>query len=95
MHGFDIGNDVDIFDWLDYLVVIDAPIWHRTKRLIKKRGYSDDQAHKRINVTNLDMKKLNPHIDFIIHNNGTLHELRPKVVKVWIELKKEQKIRSG
>ncbi|MBN2543848.1 dephospho-CoA kinase [bacterium] len=85
----------DIFDELDYLIVVDAPIWHRTKRLTKKRHYSDEQADKRISVTSLDMKKLNPHIDFIIKNNGTLNELRPKVVKVWIELKKEQDVRKG
>ncbi|MBN1756146.1 dephospho-CoA kinase [bacterium] len=83
----------DVFNWLDYLIVVDAPIWHRAKRLVKTRGYTDDQAQKRINVTSLDIKKLNPHIDFIIRNNGTLNELRPKVVKVWIELKSEQEIR--
>lgn len=76
----------DLLEELDFLTIMEAPVWRRRERLIDKRGYSKDGAERRIEATEIDREELSHHIDFIIENIGTLDELRPKVVKVWMRL---------
>lgn len=84
----------DLLEELDFLIIVEAPVWRRRKRLVNKRGYSKDGAERRIEATEIDEEDLSQHIDFIIENIGTLDELRPKVVKVWMRLQDQLEFRG-
>ncbi|MCD6098314.1 dephospho-CoA kinase [bacterium] len=82
----------DIMELLDYLILVDAPTWQRTNRLLE-RGYSRSDIEARISVQNEGFDKefasiLKRRVNFVIKNNGDLPVLRSKAVKVWHAIKR-------
>ncbi len=85
----------DLIKDIDFLIIVKAPEWRRKKRLIEEEFYTKEDAERRIRATKIDIDKISPYVDFIVENIGTLDELRPKIVKVWMELQRELDYRKG
>jgi len=77
--------------FFNYIVLVESPRWQRINRLIENRGLSQTAAEKRIDVLENLYDDFTPNIHYHIKNSGNLAEFRAKVVKVWLDLKNQEK----
>ena len=62
----------------DVVVVVDAPIHARLRRLTETRGLSETEA-RRIMATQLDPAEKRRRADYLIENDGTLEQLEQRL----------------
>ncbi|HHY78740.1 MAG TPA: dephospho-CoA kinase [Clostridiales bacterium] len=66
-----------------WLVTVDKDT--QLKRLMERDNYTYEEANNRIMAQTSDKNKLN-YADVVIDNNGTLEDLKKKVVELWNKL---------
>ena len=71
---------------VDYIITVSAPIKVRVNRIVSSGRFSEEEALKRISYQLSDEEKAEK-ADFVIHNNGTLEELKKNVESIYNEIK--------
>ena len=71
---------------VDYIITVSAPIKVRVNRIVSSGRFSEEEALKRISYQLSDKEKAEK-ADFVIHNNGTLEELKKNVESIYNEIK--------
>jgi dephospho-CoA kinase len=66
----------------DLVLVVEAPVELRVARLVEHRGMTADAANARIAAQASDNER-RAVADVVIHNDGTLDELRVRVDEFW------------
>lgn len=69
----------------DLVLVVEAPVELRVVRLVRDRGMTEEAARARIAAQASDAER-RAVADVLLHNDGTLAELREQVDKVWAEI---------
>ena len=69
----------------DLVLVVEAPVELRVARLVRDRGMTEEAARARIAAQASDAER-RAVADVLLHNDGTLAELREQVDKVWTEI---------
>jgi len=69
----------------DLVLVVEAPVELRVARLVRDRGMTEEAAQARIAAQASDAER-RAVADVLLHNDGTLAELREQVDKVWTEI---------
>jgi dephospho-CoA kinase len=69
----------------DLVLVVEAPVELRVARLVRDRGMTEEAARARIAAQASDAER-RAVADVLLHNDGTLAELREQVDKVWAEI---------
>lgn len=77
----------------DCLVVMRTTVQNQLKRVVKKGGLSRAQAQARIDAQMPTAKKVKQ-ADYVIENNGTVHECRKQAAAVYREILADHR-RSG
>ncbi len=69
----------------DAVVVVDAPTEVQVARMVEDRGWSRDEAESRIaaQASRADRREI---ATYVVHNTGTLEELRDEVEQVYASL---------
>lgn len=80
-----------IFDWglereLDYVIVVESTVANQIRRM-KSAGIIESETKKRI-ARQTPKYLQRDKADFVIHNNGTLRQLRAKALKLYQRLTK-------
>jgi dephospho-CoA kinase len=81
-----IGEGGKIATDIDGLILVLAPRELRARRLIESRGLTEAQALQRIDAQTPPDRKI-PLARWLIHNTGTLEELRARVDQIAAELR--------
>jgi dephospho-CoA kinase len=71
-----------LVDHVDRVWVVAAPRKVRIDRLVQARGMAMEEATRRIDAQNPEEEKIR-RADVVIHNDGTLDELRAQVLAAW------------
>jgi dephospho-CoA kinase len=71
----------------DVVIVVEAPRADRLRRLVADRGMTEAQARARIDSQASAEQRIEA-ADVVIHNIGSLQELRARVDRVWLDLSK-------
>jgi len=79
---FETGGEGDY----DLIVVVDAPEEVRLRRLMVTRGLGEGEA-RRIMASQMDGDRKRDRADFVIHNDGSLEELRGAAARVLDEVR--------
>ena len=69
----------------DAVVVVDAPIETQVERMVRDRGWTEDEAHARI-AAQATREKRRAVATYLIENTGTREDLRRKVTEVFEQL---------
>jgi len=69
----------------DAVVVVDAPREAQVERMVRDRGWSEEEAGSRINAQATREARL-AIATHVIENTGTLEQLRERVQQVWTDL---------
>jgi dephospho-CoA kinase len=67
--------------FLDGLIVVDSEVEERIERLMESRGWSREEAEKRVK-SQTPTKVKRPLADWVIENNGTLEAFRMKAAEL-------------
>jgi dephospho-CoA kinase len=67
---------------VDYVVVVDASKQLRMPRAARHLGLAKQEVKRRIHAQ-LSSRDMRRHADFVIHNDGTLEDLRKKTELLW------------
>ncbi|BAU95709.1 dephospho-CoA kinase [Corynebacterium suranareeae] len=70
---------------MDLVVVVDVDVEERVRRLVEKRGLTEDDVRRRIASQVPDDVRLKA-ADIVIDNNGTLEDLRAEATKLISEI---------
>jgi dephospho-CoA kinase len=87
---FEVGME----NAFDRVVLVDAPAEVRLQRLVRDRGLDEGEARRMISAQMPSATK-RARADFIIENDGGLHELDPRLDAVWDALKREARSIEG
>jgi len=74
--------------WIRPVIVVVADEEQKVKRVCERDGVSPEEVRARIKNQSPDSEKIKK-ADFVIENNGSLEELREKVIALWKELLKK------
>ena len=74
--------------WIRPVIVVVADEEQRVKRVCERDGVPPEEVRTRIKNQSPDSEKIKK-ADFVIENNGSLEELREKVIALWKELLKK------
>ncbi len=74
-----------LVDHVDTVWVVAAPREVRIDRLVRERGLTPEDAAQRVDAQNPEEEKIR-RADVVIHNDGSLEELRRQVLAAWREL---------
>jgi dephospho-CoA kinase len=77
--------------FLDGLVVVDSPEETRIQRLMEHRGWSREEAQRRVQ-SQTDPQVKRPLADWILENNGSLEELREQAADLAKELTEKDRV---
>jgi dephospho-CoA kinase len=72
-------------DTFDEVIVVDAPTELQVERMVRDRGWTEDEARSRIAAQATREQRLAV-ATIVIENSGTLDELRARVCEVWEQL---------
>ncbi len=75
-----------LVDHVDTVWVVAAPREVRIDRLVRERGLTPEDAARRVDAQNPEEEKIR-RADVVIHNDGSMEELRRQVLEAWGELK--------
>ena len=70
---------------IEVLIVVDASEKNRSRRLVEKRGMSQDDVTARM-AAQAPRDLLLARADIVVHNDGTLQDLAREADRVWAEL---------
>ncbi len=70
---------------MDIVILVYTPPGIQTERIMKRNGYSDEEARDRIH-SQMSVDEKIPFADFVIHNEGTPEETEAIVDRIWKEL---------
>ena len=71
-----------LVDHVDTIWVVAAPRETRIDRLVRERGLTAEDAAQRVDAQNPEEAKIR-RADVVIHNDGSLEELRARVLSAW------------
>ena len=74
--------------WIRPVIVVVADEEQRVKRVCERDGVPPEEVRTRIKNQSPDSEKIKK-ADFVIENNGSLEELKEKVIALWKELLKK------
>src|SRR3954449_10762680 len=63
-------------------IVVDVPVEVQVDRLVRYRGFSEDDARARISRQATRDERLRD-ADFVVDNSGSIDELEPQIVELW------------
>ncbi|TNM43254.1 dephospho-CoA kinase [Nocardioides albidus] len=69
----------------DAVIVVDAPVETQVERMVRDRGWTEDEAHARI-AAQATREQRRVVATYLIENTGTLEDLRRAVVEVFEDL---------
>ncbi len=72
-------------DTFDEVIVVDAPTELQVERMVRDRGWTEDEARSRIAAQATREQRL-AIATIVVENDGTLDELRARVREVWEQL---------
>lgn len=87
VHEIPLLFEVGLQNEFDAIVLVDAPVPLRRRRLIESRGLDEARANAMIEAQ-MDPATKRDRADYIIMNDGTLDELAARAAGVWSELEK-------
>lgn len=70
---------------MDLVVVVDVDVEERVRRLVEKRGLTEDDVRRRIASQVPDDVRLKA-ADIVVDNNGTLEDLHAEASKLIAEI---------
>ncbi len=74
---------------MDIVVLVYAPPGVQIERIMKRNGYTYEEARDRLR-SQMPLAEKIPFADFVIHNEGTPEETEAAVEKIWKELLKRK-----
>lgn len=89
VHDVPLLTENGLAPYYDLVVVVDAAPDSQLDRLVRLRGMTEDEARSRMAAQARREERL-AIADFVLHNDGTVEELREQVAAVWRELKARQ-----
>lgn len=84
----------ELIDAMDMIIIVDAPKWQLMNRLVRQRGFSSDEAERRIAAQEPIFKNFHPKKSIIVKNNGDNIELRANAMAAWMEIKEYAKAKK-
>ncbi|NJP45712.1 dephospho-CoA kinase [Actinacidiphila epipremni] len=89
VHDVPLLTENGLAPYYDLVVVVDAAPDSQLDRLVRLRGMTEDEARSRMAAQARREERL-AIADLVLHNDGTVEELREQVAAVWRELKARQ-----
>lgn len=89
VHDVPLLTENGLAPYYDLVVVVDTAPDSQLDRLVRLRGMTEDEARSRMAAQARREERL-AIADFVLHNDGTVEELREQVAAVWRELKARQ-----
>lgn len=89
VHDVPLLTENGLAPYYDLVVVVDTAPDSQLDRLVRLRGMTEDEARSRMAAQARREERL-AIADFVLHNDGTVEELREQVAAVWQELKARQ-----
>lgn len=88
VHAIPLLFETGLDGRFETIVLVDAPVETRRRRLMEKRGLGPDEADAMINAQ-MDPALKRERARFVIDNAGTLEDLRRQAFEVWALLEAE------
>lgn len=94
VHDVPLLTENGLAPYYDVVVVVDAAPDAQLDRLVRLRGMGEDEARSRMAAQARREERL-AIADLVIHNDGTVEELREQVTAVWEQLRARQRATGG
>jgi dephospho-CoA kinase len=83
--------EVGMMEAVDLVLLVYIPPEKQISRLMRRNGYSRDEAEARI-ASQMPIEEKMPYADIIVNNEGSEEETERALTDIWEELKKREKI---
>ena len=72
---------------IDLIILVESPKWQLMNRLVRQKGFTQDEAKIRIGIQEPMFKNFHPTHSLVIKNNGDFVEMRTNAMNIWMQIK--------